>query len=244
MTASLRRCRDRLVVRLWWRTWTGRIPTAARAGNAVRYGAQAGVRDRGYDLRKRMRLRGLSGARDEFHLAAIVQNLKTLANPRWSRILESAIWLRTLSRSSGSAISSGVSPTRSRRGATGTPAPSRRANLRYRYTLSIPTRRSWAACCARAARGHAATPPSSVMNSRLFIRSPRRRWQARRSRGRSTCEVSLGHRFEGSDLPDYRLPERLLGSDIGQQLRRRHWIDIACGVLEPRLRSLLAQHRA
>jgi hypothetical protein len=28
-----------------------------------------------------MRLRGLSGARDEFHLAAIVQNLKTLALP-------------------------------------------------------------------------------------------------------------------------------------------------------------------
>ncbi len=27
----------------------------------------------------RLRLRGLSGARDEFHLAAIVQNLKTLA---------------------------------------------------------------------------------------------------------------------------------------------------------------------
>jgi transposase len=40
---------------------------------------------------ERMRLRGLSGARDEFHLAAIVQNLKTLAlralrppNPPWS----------------------------------------------------------------------------------------------------------------------------------------------------------------
>ena len=33
---------------------------------------------------ERMRLRGLSGARDEFHLAAIVQNLKTLA----LRILE------------------------------------------------------------------------------------------------------------------------------------------------------------
>jgi hypothetical protein len=131
MTASLRRCRDRLVVRLWWRTWTGRIPTAARAGNAVWYGAQAGVRDRGYDLRrKRMRLRGLSGARDEFHLAAIVQNLKTLANPRWSRILESAIWLRTNSRSSGSAISSGVTPTRLRRGATGTPALLRRAIAR------------------------------------------------------------------------------------------------------------------
>ena len=29
---------------------------------------------------ERMRLRGLSGARDEFHLAAIVQNLKTLAS--------------------------------------------------------------------------------------------------------------------------------------------------------------------
>jgi hypothetical protein len=29
---------------------------------------------------KRMRLRGFSGARDEFHLAAIVQNLKTLAS--------------------------------------------------------------------------------------------------------------------------------------------------------------------
>jgi transposase len=31
----------------------------------------------------RMRLRGLTGARDEFHLAAIVQNLKTLANHAW-----------------------------------------------------------------------------------------------------------------------------------------------------------------
>ena len=28
---------------------------------------------------ERLRLRGLSGARDEFHLAAIVQNLKTMA---------------------------------------------------------------------------------------------------------------------------------------------------------------------
>jgi transposase len=32
---------------------------------------------------ERMRLRGLLGARDEFHLAAIVQNLKTLANRLW-----------------------------------------------------------------------------------------------------------------------------------------------------------------
>jgi len=32
---------------------------------------------------ERMRLRGLTGARDEFHLVAIVQNLKTLANHIW-----------------------------------------------------------------------------------------------------------------------------------------------------------------
>ena len=32
---------------------------------------------------ERMRLRGLSGARDEFYLAAIAQNLKTLANHIW-----------------------------------------------------------------------------------------------------------------------------------------------------------------
>ena len=32
---------------------------------------------------ERMRLRGLSGARDEFHLRAIVQNLKTLATKLW-----------------------------------------------------------------------------------------------------------------------------------------------------------------
>jgi transposase len=36
---------------------------------------------------ERMCLRGLSGARDEFHLAAIVQNLKTLANHIWRPML-------------------------------------------------------------------------------------------------------------------------------------------------------------
>jgi hypothetical protein len=36
---------------------------------------------------ERMRLRGLSGARDEFHLAAIVQNLRTLANYIWRPLL-------------------------------------------------------------------------------------------------------------------------------------------------------------
>ncbi len=32
---------------------------------------------------ERLRLRGLSGARGEFHLAATVQNLKTFANHMW-----------------------------------------------------------------------------------------------------------------------------------------------------------------
>ena len=32
---------------------------------------------------ERMRFRGLTGTRDEFHLAAIVQNLKTLSNHVW-----------------------------------------------------------------------------------------------------------------------------------------------------------------
>jgi transposase len=36
-----------------------------------------------YHRFERMRLRGLLGARDEFHLAAIVQNLKTMANRLW-----------------------------------------------------------------------------------------------------------------------------------------------------------------
>ena len=35
-----------------------------------------------------------------------------------------------------------------------------------------------AGCCARAASGHAAAPPRSVMNSRRLIRSPRRRARA------------------------------------------------------------------
>src|SRR5262245_2601487 len=45
--------------------------------------------------------------------------------------------------------------------------------------VSIPIRRIRSGCCARAAIGHAAAaPPSSVMNSRRFIRSPRRRGRA------------------------------------------------------------------
>jgi hypothetical protein len=41
---------------------------------------------------------------------------------------------------------------------------------------SATIRRIRSGCCARAASGHAAAaPPSSVMNARLLIRSPRRR---------------------------------------------------------------------
>src|SRR5262249_17159083 len=40
--------------------------------------------------------------------------------------------------------------------------------------MSMPTRRIRSPCCARATSGHAATiPPSNVMNSRRFTRSPR-----------------------------------------------------------------------
>jgi hypothetical protein len=35
---------------------------------------------------ERTRLRGLSGARDEFHLPAIVQNLKALASQLWQPV--------------------------------------------------------------------------------------------------------------------------------------------------------------
>jgi transposase len=42
---------------------------------------------------ERMRLRGLSGARDEFHLAAIVQNLKTLTNHIWRPSLNMPVYV-------------------------------------------------------------------------------------------------------------------------------------------------------
>jgi len=38
-------------------------------------------------------------------------------------------------------------------------------------TMKTPMRRIRSACCARAASGHAAAPPSSVMKSRRFIAS-------------------------------------------------------------------------
>jgi hypothetical protein len=46
---------------------------------------------------ERVRLRGLSGARDEFHLAATVQNLKTLAKLHLARAPGRADRLRYMS---------------------------------------------------------------------------------------------------------------------------------------------------
>src|SRR5262249_41922680 len=48
-------------------------------------------------------------------------------------------------------------------------------------------RATFAGCCARTASGHAAAPPSSVMNSRRLIHSPRRRGRAALSSQRRRC---------------------------------------------------------
>jgi hypothetical protein len=50
---------------------------------------------------ERLRLRGLSGARDEFHLAAIVQNLKTLALRLVGALSRHATWRTHWFSSSG-----------------------------------------------------------------------------------------------------------------------------------------------
>jgi hypothetical protein len=64
------------------------------------------------------------------------------------------------------------------------------------YGIRIPIRRTRSACCERAASGHAAVaPPSSVMNSRRFIRSPRRR-------GRERIQEWKANRFRGFDVDD------------------------------------------
>jgi len=56
---------------------------------------------------ERMRLRGFTGARDEFHLAATVQNLKTLANHIWrppTVLLARGQWRQAGSRESMSSL--------------------------------------------------------------------------------------------------------------------------------------------
>src|SRR5262245_20015672 len=69
-------------------------------------------------------------------------------------------------------------------------------------------------CCARAATGHAATPPSSVMNSRRpIIRSPRRRSRAEKI---DTCQVAARPREAG----DKTKPDRVFG-DVEDDRDRR-----------------------
>src|SRR4051794_1045281 len=60
-------------------------------------------------------------------------------------------------------------------------------------------RRDCSFCSARAANGHAAVaPPSTAMNSRLFIQSPRRRGRAAlvEFRGRSPWLSAVDDKFE------------------------------------------------
>jgi hypothetical protein len=60
------------------------------------------------------------------------------------------------------------------------------------------------ACCARAATGHATAPPSSVMNSRRFTRSPRRRPRAacRARRSEHPCRAGVDHQLKLRRLND------------------------------------------
>src|SRR5262249_52957335 len=63
---------------------------------------------------ERMRLRGLSGARYEFHLAAIVQNLKTLANYIWRPLLSTPMRRLSLSGLQPRAVAPGCAEIASR----------------------------------------------------------------------------------------------------------------------------------
>jgi len=61
---------------------------------------------------ERMRLRGLSGARDEFHLAAILQNLKILGEPALAATAEHSGRLSGMSLSGVEGRSSKTEVTR------------------------------------------------------------------------------------------------------------------------------------
>ena len=65
-------------------------------------------------------------------------------------------------------------------------------------------RGAFAGCCARATSGHAAAPPSSVMNARRVIRSPRRRARAPSAEFRGP----LDWYFELGDLVNDRIVVR------------------------------------
>ena len=78
-----------------------------------------------------------------------------------------------------------------------------------------------AGCCARAASGHAAAaPPSSVMNSRRFIRSPRRR-------GRAAWRHFEAERFGGLEVDHQLVFGRRLHRQVGRLLALEDAIDVA-----------------
>src|SRR5262245_34019274 len=104
---------------------------------------------------------------------------------------------RDTSPSARRTIISGLDPLR----LSGSFKPSRIAATRM-FTVvdspgwSTPTLRLFVVCCARAASGHAAAPPRSVMNERRLIRSPRRRGQARHREAKELCGLQVDDKLE------------------------------------------------
>src|SRR5262245_57169926 len=77
--------------------------------------------------------------------------------------------------------------------------------------MSTPMRRIRSPCCARAASGHAAAPPRSVINARLFMAMPRLAaappTPSRQEVPAPVCTTleGLGHQYD----PEFRLIERV-----------------------------------
>src|SRR6516165_9736443 len=88
---------------------------------------------------------------------------------------------------------------------------------------TVPTRSIFlAGCCARPAVGHAAAaPPSSVMNSRRFTRSPRRR-------GRAAWRNFEAKRPRGLQIDHHLELGRELDRQIGRLLALENAINIDC----------------
>jgi hypothetical protein len=91
------------------------------------------------------------------------------------------------------------SPTSGGREILSTPPP-KRSGLRSPVLASeVRWRTSYGACCARAASGHAAAPPMSVMNARRFIRLPTSRvgWVSLAS----SCQPGTAVSFRPGRIP-------------------------------------------
>src|SRR5262245_1458746 len=68
-------------------------------------------------------------------------------------------------------------------------------------------RRIRSRCYARAASGQAAAPPSSVMNSRRFIRSPRRLWRASQTARTSSLRAACPKKHIASSIGVHALDQ-------------------------------------